>query len=86
VKDLHLGADDSAICAAILAMARQLGLNVVAEGVETREQLIFLRQHGCNHVQGFIFSEALSPADFIAMLDKFANSSGEHPEQDEASA
>jgi EAL domain-containing protein (putative c-di-GMP-specific phosphodiesterase class I) len=86
VKDLHLGADDSAICAAILAMASQLGLNVVAEGVETREQLIFLRQHGCNHVQGFIFSKALSPDDFVAMLEKFPDSPAEHPEQDKASA
>jgi len=86
VKDLHLGADDSAICAAILAMARQLGLNVVAEGVETREQLIFLRKHGCNHVQGFIFSEALSPTEFLAMLEKFADSAATGQAQDKATA
>ena len=54
VKDLHDDADDAAICAAIIAMSRQLGLNVVAEGVETREQLKFLRRHKCDHIQGFL--------------------------------
>ncbi len=86
VKDLHLGADDSAICAAILAMSRQLGLNVVAEGVETREQLIFLRRHKCNHVQGFIFSEAVSADKFFAMLEKIARTSAEREEQNKATA
>ena len=86
VKDLHLGADDSAICAAILAMSKQLGLTVVAEGVETREQLIFLRRHKCDHVQGFIFSKAKSASEFYAMLEKIATKSSEHPEQDKATA
>lgn len=74
VKDLHDDADDAAICAAIIAMARQLGLNVVAEGVETREQLTFLRRHKCDHIQGFIFSRALSADDFFAFLVKISGS------------
>ena len=68
VKDLHRDPDDAAICAAILAMSHQLGLNVVAEGVETREQLAFLRHHKCDHVQGYIASPAISADDFFALL------------------
>lgn len=72
VKDLHTDQDDAAICAAILAMAQQLGLNVVAEGVETQEQLEFLRRHGCNQIQGFLCSPALPPTKFIMFLNKLA--------------
>ena len=68
VKDLHKDADDAAICAAILAMSTQLGLNVVAEGVETMEQLEFLRSHGCHHIQGYVCSRPLSSTQFFAML------------------
>ncbi len=72
VKDLHQDADDAAICAAILAMAQQLGLNVVAEGVETREQLEFLRRHKCDHIQGYICSKPLPAPDFFALLLKLS--------------
>jgi len=68
VKDLHCDPDDAAICAAILAMARQLGLNVVAEGVESEEQLEFLRRHGCNQIQGYLCSKPISADDFAVML------------------
>ncbi len=70
VKDLHRDADDAAICAAILAMSRQLGLRVVAEGVETREQLAFLRSHGCHQIQGFLFGKPLSAEAFLRFLDR----------------
>ena len=53
-------------------MSHQLGLNVVAEGVETREQLKFLRRHKCNHVQGYIFSRPLSASDFFDLLVSIA--------------
>ncbi len=69
VKDLHQDGDDAAICAAILAMSQQLGLNVVAEGVETREQLEFLYRHGCNHIQGYLFGKPQSSADFLNLLN-----------------
>jgi len=72
VKDLHTDQDDAAICAAILAMAQQLGLNVVAEGVETQEQLDFLRHHNCNQIQGFLCSPPLPPTKFIMFLNKLA--------------
>ncbi len=64
VQDLHTDPDDAAICAAVLAMAQQLGLDVVAEGVELEEQLTFLRRHGCDLIQGYLFSKPLAAADF----------------------
>ena len=85
VKDLGTDSDDAAICAAVLAMARQLGLNVVAEGVETQEQLDFLRQHGCHQIQGFLCSPALSVSDFSAMLNRITESAANEIE-DQVSA
>lgn len=49
-------------------MARGLGLRVVAEGVETPAQLDFLRENGCRHVQGFLFSRPLPAPDLEALL------------------
>ena len=68
VRDLHIDNDDAAICAAILAMARKLNLNVVAEGVEIDEQLQFLRGHGCNQIQGYLYSRPLPPADLQELV------------------
>ena len=68
VQDLHKNRDDAAICAAIIAMAKELGLSVIAEGVELEEQLEFLRQHGCDQIQGFIFSKPLPPKEAEAMM------------------
>jgi PAS domain S-box-containing protein len=53
VRDLPRSDDDSAICAAIIAMARELKLKVIAEGVESAEQLDFLRRHRCDLAQGY---------------------------------
>ena len=86
VKDLECDTDDAAICAAILAMAQQLGLNVVAEGVETEEQLEFLRRHGCNQIQGFLCSKPLSVDDFAAMLRKIAVSAIDGEIEDKVTA
>jgi EAL domain-containing protein (putative c-di-GMP-specific phosphodiesterase class I) len=52
---------------AVVAMARGLGLEVVAEGVETEAQLAFLREQGCERVQGYLFSPPL-PADAFEKL------------------
>jgi len=62
VKDLTISSDDSAICSAIIALARELRLKVIAEGVETVEQLNFLRLQRCDQVQGYLFSKPL-PAE-----------------------
>ncbi len=54
--------DDMQIATTIINMARDLGMAVVAEGIETREQYRFLRARGCPHGQGHYFSPALPPA------------------------
>ena len=71
VQDLHRDSDDAAICAAILAMARQLDLRVVAEGVELEEQLTFLQRHKCDQIQGYLFSKPLMVSEFesLALAD-----------------
>ena len=62
IHGLPLDPDDSSITSAIIAMGHKLGMDVIAEGVETVEQLRFLRQHRCDYVQGFLFFPPL-PAD-----------------------
>ena len=63
IMDIPESADDMAITAAVIAMAHQLNMEVVAEGVETPEQLEFLQQHHCEFAQGYLFSKALSLGD-----------------------
>jgi len=67
IKDITIDSDDAAITRAIIAMAKSLRLEVVAEGVETAEQLNFLRLEGCELIQGYLFSKPL-PADHFIML------------------
>lgn len=68
VRDLQNDGDDDAIVGAILAIAGQLKLEVVAEGVETQRQRDLLRNRGCHEMQGFYFAKALPPAEFVALL------------------
>jgi sensor c-di-GMP phosphodiesterase-like protein len=67
-------------------MAQQLGLNVVAEGVETREQLEFLRRHKCNQIQGFLYSKPLSADNFLIWLRQSGNKTTAGPTDNQASA
>ncbi len=66
VVDIEQSDHGAVICAAILAMSRQLGLTVIAEGVETAEQVDFLRAHDCDEIQGFLISKPVPAAEFEA--------------------
>ena len=68
VQGVSSSSEDAAITSATIAMARQLGLRVVAEGVEEEDQMEFLRRNGCREYQGFLFSPAVPPEVFAAML------------------
>ena len=65
IRDVAVNPDDAAITAAIISMAKSLKLRVIAEGVETEEQMSFLRAHHCDEIQGYYFSKPLT-ADKIA--------------------
>ncbi len=69
VQDISSNKEDRAIVAAIISMSSSLGLRTIAEGVETAEQLAFLREQGCDEAQGYYYSKALPAAlieDFLA--------------------
>ena len=68
VKDIIDDQDDAAICAAVIAMAHNLNLKVVAEGVENLDQLEFLRQHQCDLIQGYLYSPPVPADAFVALL------------------
>jgi diguanylate cyclase (GGDEF)-like protein/PAS domain S-box-containing protein len=70
VRDITSDPDDAAIATAIIAMAHSLEMKVIAEGVETREQQEFLRQHDCDGMQGYLFSKPLPAEDFTRLLQK----------------
>jgi diguanylate cyclase (GGDEF)-like protein/PAS domain S-box-containing protein len=68
VGDLTSDPDDEAITATIITMAHSLGLRVVAEGVESAEQLDYLREHRCDEIQGYWLSRPMREADCLAFL------------------
>ena len=68
VRDIPGDRDDEAIITAIIAMAHSLGLSAVAEGVETEQQLEFLRNAGCDIMQGFYFAQPQPPEQVAAFL------------------
>jgi diguanylate cyclase (GGDEF)-like protein len=68
VKDLTDNPKDASIAASVIALAQSMNLGVIAEGVETEEQLKFLKARGCQQGQGFLFSLPLSEAQFTKLL------------------
>ena len=68
ITDITKSAKDAMIATAVIAMGHSLNLRVVAEGVETEGQLAYLRQHGCNEIQGYYFSPPVPAAEFETML------------------
>jgi EAL domain-containing protein (putative c-di-GMP-specific phosphodiesterase class I) len=78
IQDLPENPDDAAITRAIIAMAHSLRLKVVAEGVETEAQMSFLRELGCDEMQGYLFSGPLPVDEFLQLLQAAAESGGRH--------
>ncbi len=72
IRDIERSEDDAAIVSAIIRLAHSLRLEVVAEGVETAEQLEFLQREGCDLLQGYYFSRPLDAAGFTELLHRRA--------------
>jgi len=70
VKEMSVGNEDSVIVSAIIALAKALGLQVVAEGVETAEQQHFLTGLGCETLQGFLLDRPMTPTQILARIDQ----------------
>jgi EAL domain-containing protein (putative c-di-GMP-specific phosphodiesterase class I) len=68
VTDICSNIQDQAIVEAIIAMSKKLGIQNIAEGVETREQLEFLQERGCGEIQGYLFHRPLSVEGFRELL------------------
>ena len=68
VKDITRGGSDGAIVSAVIAMGKALNIRVIAEGVETQEQLEFLKAHGCHEFQGYLFSRPMAPSALTEMI------------------
>ncbi|MBP6718167.1 MAG: EAL domain-containing protein [Rhodoferax sp.] len=73
VRDITSDPDDKAIVGAIIKMADNLNMATLAEGVETQAQLDYLREQGCNQVQGYFFSRPLPPDQFIEFVEENRN-------------
>ena len=70
ISQLADSREDEAIVSSIIQMARNLGLEVVAEGVETEQQLDLLRQNGCEQFQGYLFSKPVPHDEFVSLLER----------------
>jgi diguanylate cyclase len=68
VQDINLNPKNAAIATAIISMAHQLHLKVVAEGVETHGELAFLHENQCDELQGYLFSRPLPAQEFAALI------------------
>jgi len=68
IRNIPKDSEDKAITQAIIKMGKTLSLSVVAEGVETKEQMEFLREQSCDEMQGFYFSKPVAPEMFAKLL------------------
>jgi diguanylate cyclase (GGDEF)-like protein/PAS domain S-box-containing protein len=69
VRDLATDADDASIVSAVISMGESLHMRVVAEGVETRDQFVFLQEHSCPFAQGYYFSHPVVAGEFSQLLE-----------------
>jgi diguanylate cyclase (GGDEF)-like protein/PAS domain S-box-containing protein len=70
VRDVVTDSDDAAIVKAMIGLAHNLQLKLTGEGVETEEQLRFLREQGCDYAQGYLFSRPVPAEEFAQMLSR----------------
>ena len=75
IHDIPNSGDDMAISSSVIALGHAMGLKVLAEGVETQEQLSFLQDKGCDFFQGYFCSRPLPAEDFARLLEKQAPAS-----------
>lgn len=68
MRDVTNDPDDAAIVVAIIGMAHSLNLEVVAEGVETQQQVTFLKGRACEYMQGYLFSRPVLAGDFEQLV------------------
>jgi EAL domain-containing protein (putative c-di-GMP-specific phosphodiesterase class I) len=68
VRNLEHDADDRSIATAVISLGQKLNMNVIAEGVETDEQLAFLQANNCDEIQGYFFSRPIEPNAIEVML------------------
>jgi EAL domain-containing protein (putative c-di-GMP-specific phosphodiesterase class I) len=78
VRDVSVDRDNAAIVKTIIQMAHSLKLEVVAEGIESQDQLDFLRAQRCDHAQGHLFGDPMTADDFCALLVAEAEGSGRY--------
>jgi diguanylate cyclase (GGDEF)-like protein/PAS domain S-box-containing protein len=69
IRNLLPGSQDEALCEAIVVMAHKLGLKVIAEGVETQQQLDLLKRMGCDYGQGYLFSKPIPANEFESLIE-----------------
>jgi EAL domain-containing protein (putative c-di-GMP-specific phosphodiesterase class I) len=78
VKDVATNADDATIVGTIIHMGHSLNMDVVAEGVESEEQLNFLQAHDCTYVQGLLFGDPMSSDSYLELLMAQVDGTDEH--------
>jgi diguanylate cyclase (GGDEF)-like protein/PAS domain S-box-containing protein len=82
IQDICENPNDAAIAASVIILARNLKIKAMAEGVETQEQLDFLKEKDCDEVQGYFFSKPLPPNEFVKFVQ---NLNGNHHEETSSS-
>ncbi|HWP69103.1 MAG TPA: EAL domain-containing protein [Rectinemataceae bacterium] len=79
IRNISEDAEDKAIAKAIIAMGKTLSLTVVAEGVETMEEMNFLKENSCDEMQGYYFSKPIMPEQFAELMRKHAPAEMKQP-------